>query len=202
MNSYKLTKSISERYEIKLKNHAWAIITISRNGDFNVISDYGNYTYAWRSFGDCFKKFLVRICEKDSSYLYSKLHDRNKSERVDCEKTVKQFKKDLFKSYREKKRDYLYMLRDAKEIYPKLENKVRDAYESLESIESEGDISHESFMNMIWHDRDLSDELFGEEYFMYADIHTTGDVQCEAFCSKIAPVFAEILKEELAISIE
>jgi len=198
MSNYTVNKSISERYEIKTKD-AWAIITISEDGDFNAISDYGNYTYAWRSFGDGFKRFLIRICEKDSSYLYSKLHDRQKAERVDCEKTVEQFKKDLFQSYREKKRDYWYMMKDKKEIYPKLENKVRSAYESLCSLENEGTMSHESFMNIIWHDRDLSDELFGDEYFMYADIHTTGDMECKDFCEKFAPIFANILKEEIAI---
>lgn len=197
MNTYTVTKSISERYEIRL-NNAWAIITISEDGDFNAISDYGNYTYAWRSFGDNFKKFLMRICEKDSSYLYSKLHDRHKAEMVDCEKTIEQFKKDLFQSYREKKRDYWYMEKDKRAIYPTLDVKVRDAYDSLCSLEGEGTMSHESFMNQIWHDRNLSDELFGEEYFMYANIITTGDMECKDFCDKIAPVFAEILRGELS----
>lgn len=197
MSNCSVTKSISERYEIKLNNHAWAIITISEDGDLNVISDYGNYSYSWRSFGDSFKKFLIRICEKDSSYLYSKLHDRHKAKMVDCEKTVEQFKKDLFKFYREKKRDYWYMKKDENLIYPRLSDKVRDAYESLCSLETEGMISHDLFMNQIWHDKNLSDELFGEEYFMYANIITTGDMGCEAFCREFAPVFAEILKEEL-----
>lgn len=202
MSEYKLEKTVSECYRISIPgSFAWATITINEVGDLNILSDYGSFSYAWRSFGKSFKEFLVRICDKcekePRGYLYSKLHDRHRASMVECEETVKQFKIDLFNSYREKKRDFWYMEKDKKAIYPRLENKVRDAYDSLCSIESEGTMSLEAFSSAIWHDSNLSDELFGEEYFVYANIVQTGDTHCAAFCKEIAPVFAKILREEL-----
>ncbi len=37
----------------------WAEIVLTSTGMFSATSDWGNYAYAWRSFGECFRSFLA-----------------------------------------------------------------------------------------------------------------------------------------------
>ena len=201
---YSVTRSTTERYAIKNKGMwSWANITISEDGDLNIISDYGNYSYAWRSFGDSFKEFLIRICEKcdghSRGYLYDKLHNHYEASKVDCEKSVIKYKQELFKIYREKKNDSYYMSKDKKE-YPELAERVRDCYECLVELEHEGTMSQDAFMGVLWNDSRISNEFFDGDYIVHEGCEYVGDLDCEAFCREIAPIFAEILKEELYIN--
>jgi hypothetical protein len=188
MNEYKVTKSTTERYSIRLKDGwTWAIINISEDGDFNVISDYGNYSYAWRSFGDNFKKFLVDICgrckESPMSYLYDKLHNHEQSKNVDIDATISNWKGHLF----EKRRN-----RDI------TEEQARVEYDQLISFEdSIGTECSQDYLYM-WFSHEYSGDIFDFDYIGYDIVHTY-DRQCEAFCREIAPVFAEILKEEITL---
>ena len=60
------------RYAVRSDFAAWAIVMVSSAGELAVISDFGNYAYAWRSFGGCFREFL---CELNSVYLCGKLRN-------------------------------------------------------------------------------------------------------------------------------
>lgn len=48
----------------------WAIALVTSAGELAIISDFGNYAFAWRSFGECFRSFL---CQVDNCYLTGKL---------------------------------------------------------------------------------------------------------------------------------
>jgi hypothetical protein len=190
--TYTVEKSISERYHIRIPgSSAWAIITINDVGDFSVISDYGNYSYAWRSFGDNFKKFLIQICERckedPQGYLYSKIHDHAAANMVDVKKTIQEYKRTLLKEYRE----------DRWRMSDEERQAVRECYDALNEIENEDDeVSQDFFFSTLMHDHRITEETLCWEYMIH-NVYTTYDRQCEAFCREIAPVFAEILQKEL-----
>lgn len=61
-NDVNYKKSFSEKYYLKFnKNSDYAIFTIDESGLFNCQSSFGNYSYKWTAFGDCFKKFLIEM---------------------------------------------------------------------------------------------------------------------------------------------
>ncbi|KAA9007268.1 hypothetical protein F4V43_01925 [Paenibacillus spiritus] len=198
MSKYSVTKDVSEVYRLRIDSHRcqWATITIN-NGDLNVISDCGNFNYSWRmNENENFKDLLIRICKygEGKGYLYDKIHDRDRADRVDVEKTVKQIKKDLFEYYREKKRDYYYMTED-KYKYSDLSTKMRDAYDELIGLESEGEMSQDYFYSQLYNSTYLN-EVFCGDYFAYLDVEYIGDRQAIAFCEVVAPIFAEVLINE------
>lgn len=202
---YGLEKDVSEVYRLHIGSYrcAWANITINKAGDLNVISDCGNFNYGWRGFGsESFKDFLIRICDKaqGKGYLYDKIHDRDRGNRVDTEKTIAKMKKELFQYYREKRRDWWYMKKDKEKIYPQLDTRMRDAYDELESIENEGEMSLDAFTSLLWNSRNLNEVFDGDYLAHQLDIEITGDKQAIAFCEVVAPIFAEVLKEELGMN--
>lgn len=61
----------TESYTLRTKNGDWlGQIVITSDGAFMSITDYGNLNYAWRSFGDNFKEFLIDL---NVSYFASKM---------------------------------------------------------------------------------------------------------------------------------
>lgn len=61
----------AESYTLRTKNGDWlGQIVLTSDGAFMSVTDYGNLSFAWRSFGDDFKKFLIGL---DVSYLASKM---------------------------------------------------------------------------------------------------------------------------------
>jgi hypothetical protein len=190
--NYVMKKSISERYEIRWPGEfTWAYITISEDGDFNAQSDYGNYQYAWRSFGEDFKQFLIKICsrcnDESMGYLYDKLHDRDQANRVDVEKTIHDYKRTLLQEYR---LEFWRMSKEQKQA-------VRDCFDALREFEKEHDeVSQDFFLSQLMHETRITEETLCWEYIIY-NVETVYDRRCEAFCRVIAPVFAEILENEL-----
>jgi hypothetical protein len=198
---FRVSKDVSEVYRLQIGSYrcAFATITINNVGDLNVISDCGNFNYSWRSFGESFKEFLIKVCSMGESdgYLYSKIHDRERGNRVDTEKTIKRLKQELIQYYREKRRDWWYMEQDKKKIYPLLDTRMRDAFDELDGIENEGEMSIDAFMSLLWNSSYL-DEVFGGDYLAHQlDVEIIGDRQAKTFCEVVAPIFAEVLKEEL-----
>lgn len=58
-------------YKLKDDQGRWlAQVVITDDGFFAAVSEYGNFAYAWRSFGDDFRKFLLTI---DGSYFADKM---------------------------------------------------------------------------------------------------------------------------------
>lgn len=64
-------KQLADAYHIDSMKHSWAVIMVSEKGDLMINSDYGNFAYAWRSYGGKeFKHFLTTI---NIDYLIGKL---------------------------------------------------------------------------------------------------------------------------------
>lgn len=65
----------SKSYTLRTENGHWlAQIVITSDGMFSSVTDWGNFSFAWRSFGekslDNFKKFLTEL---DVSYFGTKI---------------------------------------------------------------------------------------------------------------------------------
>lgn len=201
--TYKFSKDTSEVYRIRLDSHRcqWANITINSSGEFSAITDCGNFNYRWPvSKNENFKQSLIRICSKATAngYLYEKIYDRDRASRIDAEKTIVKLKRELFQYYRDRRNDYFYMAKQ-KGQYPDLATRMRDAYDELESIGNEGEVSQDAFYGMMWNSRYLS-EIFDGDYIVHAmDVETIGDRRAAAFCEVVAPIFAEILKQEVGV---
>ena len=197
MQEYSVGKSMMERYNIRLKggDHwrcAWAIISISNDGVFNAQTDCGNFSYRWGSFGDCFKSFLIDICSKDTDYLYRKISDPDREGRIDMEKTVENMKRRVI----QRRREYgIHFLRE--ELTP---NEARDLWDSLEDIESHGEVSNDAFASIFYHELPSEGrrKVFADEFWYDDLLVTTPDRQAKTFCEVVAPIFAEILKNELS----
>ena len=194
---FKYSKSVSETYHLKVPgDFAWANITINSNGDLNIQSDYGNYNYAWRAFGDSFKKFLIRICHKakgDRGYLYDKLHNRHKAAMVDVKPTVKMWKREIGRWYGENYKSYFPEMRRSE-----LKMAAQDALDTLDSFQSHfgSECSQDAFY--MWMDKPEINKIIDWEWRMYEGSPVkTGDRACKALCEQIMPAFADILRKEL-----
>jgi hypothetical protein len=75
----------------------WAEVVITSGGFFASVSDYGNYAFAWRDFGDRdFRSFLLGA-EKDTDYFTKKLQHGGDGpgDVLDVEETEKAIKEAL-----------------------------------------------------------------------------------------------------------
>jgi len=57
------TSPIAETFTLRKENGGWlAQIVITSDGMFSAVSDYGNFSFSWRSIGSCtFKEFLISL---------------------------------------------------------------------------------------------------------------------------------------------
>lgn len=60
-----------EYFELYDENKTWlGNVILSSNGIFSAVTDYGNFTYQWTSYGNDFKSFLKRL---DPNYFATKM---------------------------------------------------------------------------------------------------------------------------------
>lgn len=200
MSDYKLTKSVMERYDIRLQGEnrwrcAWATISISDDGVFNAQTDCGNFNYYWGSPGKSFKEFLIDVCSKDTSYLYRKLASSEREGQIDVDKTIINMKATLIQNRLENRNRTPYV---SDELSPEEARELWDALDCIQSNHSE--ISPDAFSSLFYYE--LPDKerrkVFSDEWW-YDDILVyTEDRWAKTFCEVVAPVFAEILKGEIS----
>lgn len=65
-----IRRETAETIYISSRDTSYGIFCFNSAGDLFINSDWGFYGYAWRSFGDDFKKFLAQT---NSDYLMGKL---------------------------------------------------------------------------------------------------------------------------------
>lgn len=200
MSEFNLTKSTMERYDIRLKNEnswrcAWAVISISNDGFLNAQTDCGDFSYRWGSFGNCFKSFLINICSKDGSYLYDKIHSRERAGNVDVEETINNMKVKIIHNRRGNGNRTPYVM---DELSPE---EARELWDELDSIQNNhGEITHDAFASIFYHELSSKEreKVFGDEFWHDNFLVTTEDREAKTFCEVVAPIFAEILKQELS----
>jgi len=83
-----MTTPTLRRYEVTTEKGGWlASIVIGSDGWLGVVSDYGNYAYFWRSFGDVdFRAFLAGL---NTGYLLCKLSTKSEYDAAATEARVK-----------------------------------------------------------------------------------------------------------------
>ena len=55
-------KVTAESYTLYTENGGWlGQVVITNDGLFAGVTDWGNYSYAWRAYGGNFKEFLIRL---------------------------------------------------------------------------------------------------------------------------------------------
>lgn len=189
MSNYTVTKSFVESYHIRLDSMdcTWARINISESGDMTVQSDCGDFAYSWRSFGESFKEFLCGIMKRDGSYgtyLYRKISDHNRERELDVEASHEAMKRDLLEYRRENPE------RLSEEHARELWNALNDLFKNVEGIH---DFYHYAFDQL----PETRYQVFGDDIFEMDYVKTLPDMQALTFCEVVAPVFAEVLQEEL-----
>lgn len=61
----------AQSYTLRTQQGDWlGQVVITSDGMFSAVTDWGNFGYAWRSFGDDFKKFLLDL---NVSYFATKM---------------------------------------------------------------------------------------------------------------------------------
>lgn len=57
-----MDKITAKSYTLRDENGNWlGQVVLTSDGMFASVTDYGNFSFAWRSFGDDFRKFLLEI---------------------------------------------------------------------------------------------------------------------------------------------
>lgn len=63
----------AESITLKTPNGGWlGQVVLTSDGMFAAVTDYGSFSYSWRSFGESFKAFLLRL---DTAYFATKMSE-------------------------------------------------------------------------------------------------------------------------------
>jgi len=191
---FRYSKSISETYHLSVPGSlVWANITINSSGDLNIQSNYGNYQYAWRSFGEDFKKFLIHICTNDPSFLYNKLHNRSEANRIDVMKTVNLWKREVIRWFRETLR-----FRRLRIDRDEARSMAKDAMKALDAIvQTLGPECQAETFYVCARVPEINQVIDFEWSIYEGSPVTMGDHRCQALIDEIMPAFASILQREL-----
>ncbi len=157
-------------YLPSIDGEGWAEIVVCSSGFFAAVSDYGNYAFAWRSFGDGdFREWLAHL-ERDPGYVMCKLHHGQLQ--YDGNETVRAIKTHILAHRRSE-----YQGREW----------ARDEWDLLEQnngLCDEADLVR-------WYDDTKIDDA-GE----YVVRKYPADLR--AFCERTLPRLAKVMREEIA----
>jgi len=171
-------KDICEKYTLKWKSkNWWAVFTISGEGMFNVQSDFGNYSYWWRSPGHrSFKEFLIDL---EPTYTMGKLNDQ-RPRVFDVKSTVNSLKKEVIERRKEG------------EITQEF---ARSCFDDIDRIRRENSDTVDQYFSIL-HEISFLPKLYDFDYSMIP-CRTEYDPMLQGFMKHIYPEFVRILKEEL-----
>lgn len=68
----KITHSTAKTVQIESPEFSWGIFCYNKHGDLFLKSDWGDFAYSWRAFGDDFEAFLANA---DEHYIVQKLEN-------------------------------------------------------------------------------------------------------------------------------
>ncbi|MGF7534998.1 hypothetical protein AAGG74_15115 [Bacillus mexicanus] len=164
--------------------HDFCELLVDEKNNSFIARLYGGetYTFRWNSPGDDFIQYLINTFSKNSDYLYDKLEDVKYREYIDTEKTAINMKKVLLSARLNRELDK----EDARELWDEIESFSCEAL----TIRNFYDIYHNQFKTGI-KSGVFSDEPWYEEFVVNQE-----DYQCRVFCEKVAPILAQVLKQE------
>lgn len=175
---YTFKKSTCERYDIRWDKFGWATITIDENGGmFNAQSDYGSYAYSWPNHGrESFKHFILELA-RDASYFLGKV---SRETYYDHAKSLEQWKKQIIE-----------IRRDGECT----REQARDAWEFLDELDDY--CGNATAVQMRLYESSELSAICAEPWCLFC---TDMDYPPAAryFANEVMPMFAEILKNEIA----
>lgn len=146
---------------------------------------YGSetYSYGWEAPGEDFIQFLIDTFIKHNDYLFGKLENISFRNYIDTEKTGRKLRE---------------MILNARRSLEISEEEARDIWDYIEIFEGDDDLTESHFYGIyntyfgvaIEHGI-ISDEPWFEDFVEHKE-----DFQCRVFCEKVAPILAEVLKQE------
>lgn len=148
----------------------WAEIVLVSTGMFAAVSDWGNYAFVWRGFGECFRAFVIKIADSPS-YVMSKLS----REEYDGEATETAIKKEIIR------------LRRAKEI---IAEQAREFWHEVD----ERDVGSSEVGFALWYYENRGSKAIQEAHSLSEKRYPH---QARQFCERIMPRLAEVLRAEL-----
>jgi len=146
----------------------WARVVLSSDGFFATVSDWGNYAFWWGSPGMEFRRFVIRLVESPD-YVIGKLSPRPWE--YDGDESCKSIKRAIL---------------DLRRHGGLTADQAREEWALLEEHEDVDGIA--AFTR--WHD----ETTLGDAHEHYC---TSPPGQLVAFCKRILPRLAEMLKKEL-----
>lgn len=179
-------KSFRIKLETKFTNgHDFCDLIVDETNYNFTARLYGgeSYTYSWGAPGDDFIQFLIDTFSKFNDYLFEKLADYSYSNLVDTEKTA------------QKMREKVLVARYNRELN---EEDARELWEEIESLEQSTNLTTEHFYDMYRNKFEIGIEnnIWSDEPWFEDFIEFQEDYKCRIFCDKVAPILAEVLKQE------
>ncbi|MHC1744866.1 MAG: hypothetical protein AB9873_17815 [Syntrophobacteraceae bacterium] len=201
--AYTCKKTMAVVYNLRIKEPSpkgspgwttWADITIRewfgqysggpRNGgSIQIISDYGNYGFAWSHIGDkCLRQFLLAL---EADYFFGKVVEggRRNYEVIDMKATLEDIRKEIVSMRREGRID---------------KEQARDFWEQ---IEEGSDVSRCISDEELYRALDDHDDLFRIIFhndFENVPVSHTMNGQCRGFWDRIWPAACDVWRKELA----
>jgi hypothetical protein len=174
-------KSLVEKYVIKSPTGQWLanIVLDDKDGDIYIQSDYGDYSYWWRSRGrdTTLKQFLLSC---DDSYVMNKFGYGGKNDYFYADRTIKNIKKDILQQRREDRID---------------SDQARLLWNEINDIDYSTDTCNEMYVSLAEWAPDVLSHIYGDS--SYEIPWSTGThPQLIAFMDKVWPLFLEEISNE------
>lgn len=184
INKYTFKKSICEQYEIKLDKYNSMTFTIDNTGLFQAHGSYGTYAFKWKYYDEeTFKNFIIEL-SKDPDYFLSRITKRNY---FYAEKTEEEWKKRIIFDRRGKDFESIKLTQE----------EARELWEIINSIDYS---SADRCQSELFHHK-----IVWDKYSTPWDCFETVEgysPDAKYLAEKVMPIFADILKNELASKIK
>lgn len=141
------------------------------------------YSYGWGAPGDDFIKFLIDTFSKRNDYLYDKLENISYRDFIDTEKTGSNLRK---------------IILTARRSLNLTEDEARDLWDYIEVFEGYDDLTDSHFYGIYpsYFESAIKNDVISDEPWFEDFVKHKEDRKCRVFCEKVAPILAEVLKQE------
>lgn len=150
----------------------WAEIVLVSTGMFAAVSDYGNYAFAWRAFGNDIRVFLLGV---EDDYFVSKIAPQRE---YDGDATCLNVKRAICELRRERRGDFA----------------ISAARKEWDLLEEHGDLDTREDFALWYNETDLHEVVM--------DVHELcvyrRDPQAVAFADRVLPLLKEAIVAEIA----
>lgn len=191
-----IVKRISVELDSKFTNgHTFCEMLIDeQNGRFTAVL-YGGESYTFKNNDKDFIGLLIRELQDEDDWLYRQLRDARLDDVIDADATTEAMIEYIEESFAYKE-DPTYF------------DSLEDMREEINSVLHNNAPLHSHNIWDVWHEwftPFINDELLPGVSEMHDEgidlIKVEGDWKCRIFCEKVAPILAEVLKQEYQLPV-